>query len=233
MDASTIAGRGRAARSELRARGQRRQGWDLGPRRVEVSRFMAPCWRGARRPARESPSFPRRPHGMVNPLRAAGAVDWCLRGRLRRGPHQAARPGSSQFVCGTSGLAVATALAACMGGLAAGAATAVRWVTRIARPVLVYGWLELDIALAALGMPVAIATSRALHVDLCRGSEALADAAGGGATSSAARSTRGRHSLSRYARAGVGPAPTSPCVGPGRSPRSPAPVRSIASRSRA
>jgi spermidine synthase len=43
------------------------------------------------------------------------------------------------FVFGTSEFAVVSVLAAYMGGLAAGAAVAARLVSRIRRPILVYG----------------------------------------------------------------------------------------------
>jgi spermidine synthase len=66
------------------------------------------------------------------------------------------------FVFGTSELAVATVLAAYMGGLAAGSAIAGRLAPRIRRPVLAYGLLELAIALAALAVPLAIRGARAL-----------------------------------------------------------------------
>ena len=49
------------------------------------------------------------------------------------------------FVFGTSELAVASVLAAYMGGLAVGAAVVARLTPRIRRPVLVYGLLELGI----------------------------------------------------------------------------------------
>jgi spermidine synthase len=57
------------------------------------------------------------------------------------------------FVFGTSNLAVATVLAAYMGGLSLGAAIAARLMQRIRRPVLVYGLLELGIAASALAVP--------------------------------------------------------------------------------
>ena len=82
------------------------------------------------------------------------------------------------FVFGTSELAVATVLAAYMGGLAAGAALAGRYGARIARPVLAYGLLELGIAIAALAVPLGIAASRWLYVALFGGQEVLPDAGG-------------------------------------------------------
>src|SRR6478735_3462907 len=54
------------------------------------------------------------------------------------------------IVFGTSELAVATVLAAYMGGLALGAALAERYLTRVVRPVLMYGLLELGIAASAV-----------------------------------------------------------------------------------
>ena len=68
------------------------------------------------------------------------------------------------FVFGTSSLAVSTVLAAYMGGLALGSALAGRFVSRVARPVLVYGVLELGIAVSALAVPWAISATRSLHV---------------------------------------------------------------------
>ncbi|MEJ0088102.1 MAG: fused MFS/spermidine synthase [Pseudomonadota bacterium] len=54
------------------------------------------------------------------------------------------------IVFGTSELAVATVLAAYMGGLALGALLAERFLPRITRPVLTYALLELGIALGAI-----------------------------------------------------------------------------------
>lgn len=68
------------------------------------------------------------------------------------------------FVFGTSELAVVTVLAGYFGGLTLGAAVAGRWATRIRRPILTYGLLELGIALAAIGMPYAIEASTRVYV---------------------------------------------------------------------
>ncbi len=54
------------------------------------------------------------------------------------------------IVFGTSELAVATVLAAYMGGLALGAWLAERYLPRVERPVLAYALLELGIAASAL-----------------------------------------------------------------------------------
>ena len=70
------------------------------------------------------------------------------------------------FVFGTSELAVATVLAAYMGGLALGAWIASRFVRRVRRPVRVYGLLEAGIALAAIAVPFAIRGATALYVAL-------------------------------------------------------------------
>jgi len=82
------------------------------------------------------------------------------------------------FVFGTSELAVATVLAAYMGGLAAGAALAGRYGARLSRPVLAYGLLELGIAIAALAVPLGISASRWLYVALFGSQEVLPDAGG-------------------------------------------------------
>ncbi len=80
------------------------------------------------------------------------------------------------LVFGSSELALATVLAAYMGGLAVGAAAAGRWLGRVRRPVLLYAVLELGIGLAALAVPLAIRVTGRLHVALLGGSE-LPDAA--------------------------------------------------------
>jgi spermidine synthase len=56
------------------------------------------------------------------------------------------------LVFGTSELAVATVLAAYMGGLALGARLVAPLLSRIARPVLTYAVLELGIAITAIGL---------------------------------------------------------------------------------
>jgi len=76
------------------------------------------------------------------------------------------------FVFGTSELAVATVLAAYMGGLAAGAAVAARFANRVRRPVLWYGLLELGIALTALAVPFAVRAAQSLYVVLFRSQQA-------------------------------------------------------------
>jgi spermidine synthase len=56
------------------------------------------------------------------------------------------------LVFGTSELAVATVLAAYMGGLALGARVVAAWLARITRPVVIYAALELGIAITAIAL---------------------------------------------------------------------------------
>ncbi len=70
------------------------------------------------------------------------------------------------LVFGTSELAVATVLAAYMGGLAVGSAVAGRYANRVTRPVLVYGLLEAGIALSALAVPFLLLAARALYASM-------------------------------------------------------------------
>ena len=84
------------------------------------------------------------------------------------------------FVFGTSELAVAAVLAAYMGGLALGAATAARFALKLRRPVLAYGVLELAIAGSALAVPAAIRGINAVYVGMLGGGAEL-PAGGAGA----------------------------------------------------
>jgi spermidine synthase len=77
------------------------------------------------------------------------------------------------FVFGTSDLAVATVLAAYMGGLTVGAALAARFTSRVRRPVLVYGALELGIGVSAFLVPAALRLATPLYVALFGGSDAF------------------------------------------------------------
>ncbi len=74
-----------------------------------------------------------------------------------------------EFVFGTSELAIATVLAAYMGGLAVGAAAAARLAHRIRRPLRAYGLLELGIALSALAVPLGLGAATSLLVALFGG----------------------------------------------------------------
>ncbi len=83
------------------------------------------------------------------------------------------------FVFGTSDLAVAAVLAAYMGGLAVGSAAAARLAPRLRRPVLVYGLLELGIAVSALLIPAGIRFVDHLYVALLGGQSELPEAVAG------------------------------------------------------
>jgi spermidine synthase len=77
------------------------------------------------------------------------------------------------IVFGTSELAVATVLAAYMGGLALGAAFVERWLPRVERPVLTYAVLELGIAISAvLLVPAFLWLSQTLLVSFFGGQPA-------------------------------------------------------------
>ncbi len=80
------------------------------------------------------------------------------------------------IVFGTSELAIATVLAAYMAGLALGAGLAGPFARRVKRPVLVYGLLELGIALAALAVPLLLELARGLQVQLIGGQPGPPDA---------------------------------------------------------
>ncbi|MDP6977615.1 MAG: fused MFS/spermidine synthase [Myxococcota bacterium] len=73
------------------------------------------------------------------------------------------------FVFGTSELAVATVLAAYMAGLAAGAAVGGRIASVTQRPLALYGFLELGIAIAALLVPFAISAATKVLVAMFGG----------------------------------------------------------------
>ena len=81
------------------------------------------------------------------------------------------------LVFGTSELAVATVLAAYMGGLAAGSAVAGRFAGRVTRPVLVYGLLEAGIAVSALAVPLLLMAARTLYTSMLGDQPAPPDAA--------------------------------------------------------
>ncbi len=84
------------------------------------------------------------------------------------------------LVFGTSELALATVLAAYMGGLALGAAAAARWADRVRRPILAYAVLELGIGAAALLVPAMIGVSNRVQVALLSSEELPQASAGSG-----------------------------------------------------
>ena len=82
------------------------------------------------------------------------------------------------IVFGTSELAVAAVLASYMAGLALGAAVAGRFARRVRRPILVYGLLELGVALGALAVPLGLYLARTLLVAVLGGQAELPDSGG-------------------------------------------------------
>ncbi len=91
---------------------------------------------------------------------------------------------SQQFalVFGTSEQAVATVLAAYMAGLMAGALVAGKWVHRVRRPLRLYAWLELGIAVSALLVPAAMGLAAKVQTLLLGGLELPPDAGSTGST---------------------------------------------------
>ncbi len=83
-------------------------------------------------------------------------------------------------VFGTSELAVATILASYMGGLAFGALLAARFVRRIRRPILVYGVLELAIAVSAIAVPYLLELAAVIYTSVLGGQAEPPDASGVG-----------------------------------------------------
>src|SRR5262245_45600910 len=82
------------------------------------------------------------------------------------------------LVFGTSELAVATVLAAYMGGLALGAWLAERFLPRVRRPVLAYAGLELGIGVSAvLLVPALLHASDFLLRSMCGGQPGPPDSA--------------------------------------------------------
>ena len=86
------------------------------------------------------------------------------------------------IVFGTSEIAVATVLAAYMGGLALGSAITGRYLHRIRRPILTYGILEGGIALTALLVPVLLGGASAVFIYFVGGNIAPPASAGSGQT---------------------------------------------------
>ncbi len=82
------------------------------------------------------------------------------------------------IVFGTSELAIATVLAAYMGGLALGAALAARFLHRVRRPVLVYGLLEAGIAVGALLVPAGLNAAQGISRWVLGGQPAVPSAGG-------------------------------------------------------
>ncbi len=87
------------------------------------------------------------------------------------------------IVFGTSELAVATVLAAYMGGLALGAWLAEKFLPRVKRPVLAYALLELGIAVGAtLAVPLLLSLADSGLVALFGGQDSPPDSNHSGTT---------------------------------------------------
>ena len=125
--------------------------------------------------AREDPSPTSR--GDAQPLILAAVVACFVLSGFAALLYQTAWLRQFSLVFGTSELAVATVLAAYMGGLALGAAIAGRYAARVKRPVLVYGLLEAGIAVSALCVPVLLMMARTLYAAALGGQAAPPDAA--------------------------------------------------------
>ncbi len=120
---------------------------------------------------------PGRTPGEASWLVFAGVVACFFLSGLAALLYQTAWLRQFSLVFGTSELAVATVLAAYMGGLALGSAIAGRYAGRVTRPVLVYGILEAGIALSALAVPLLLLAARALYAAMLGDQPAPPDAA--------------------------------------------------------
>ena len=126
-------------------------------------------------PAAVQPPGP--PRGEPSWLIFAGVVACFFLSGLAALLYQTAWLRQFSLVFGTSELAVATVLAAYMGGLALGSALAGRYAGRVTRPILVYGLLEAGIALSALAVPLLLLAARALYAAMLGDQPAPPDAA--------------------------------------------------------
>ena len=147
---------------------------DAGKRR-DASRSAAPAGTSKAAAASGQPSVP--PSGETSWFVFFGVVACFFLSGLAALLYQTAWLRQFSLVFGTSELAVATVLAAYMGGLALGSAIAGRYAGRVTRPVLVYGILEAGIALSALAVPLLLLAARALYAAILGDQPAPPDAA--------------------------------------------------------
>ena len=126
---------------------------------------------------RAAPAPPATPTGRDSWFVFAGVIACFFLSGLAALLYQTAWLRQFSLVFGTSELAVATVLAAYMGGLALGSAVAGRYAGRVTRPVLVYGVLEAGIALSALAVPLLLLAARALYAAVLGDQPAPPDAA--------------------------------------------------------
>ena len=128
-------------------------------------------------PAPATPPPPASPTDPPSWLIFAGVIACFFLSGLAALLYQTAWLRQFSLVFGTSELAVATVLAAYMGGLALGSAVAGRYAGRVTRPVLVYGILEAGIALSALAVPLLLLAARGLYAAILGDQPAPPDAA--------------------------------------------------------
>ena len=133
--------------------------------------------RRSRAPVATPAAAPAPPSDRPSWLIFAGVVACFFLSGLAALLYQTAWLRQFSLVFGTSELAVATVLAAYMGGLALGSAVAGRYAGRVTRPVLVYGILEAGIALSALAVPLLLLASRALYASILGDQPSPPDAA--------------------------------------------------------
>ena len=126
-----------------------------------------------KRPSAPAAAPPERPTWLI----FAGVVACFFLSGLAALLYQTAWLRQFSLVFGTSELAVATVLAAYMGGLALGSSVAGRYAGCVTRPVLVYGLLEAGIALSALAVPLLLLAARALYASMLGDQPAPPDAA--------------------------------------------------------
>ena len=154
--------------------GKRRGAGSASGQGAEVSRSSAPA---AATAAARSAHPPGPPSEQASWFVYFGVIACFFLSGLAALLYQTAWLRQFSLVFGTSELAVATVLAAYMGGLALGSAIAGRYAGRITRPVLVYGILEAGIALSALAVPLLLLAVRALYAAMLGDQPAPPDAA--------------------------------------------------------
>ena len=154
------------------AAGKRRGGAEAGGKRDGAAAAA-----GERRGAAPVTPPPATPTDHPSWLIFAGVIACFFLSGLAALLYQTAWLRQFSLVFGTSELAVATVLAAYMGGLALGSAVAGRYAGRVTRPVLVYGILEAGIALSALAVPLLLLAARGLYAAILGDQPAPPDAA--------------------------------------------------------
>ena len=170
----------RKAANRRRADGRRRGTQSAGQNRANAGsggKGRAGAESAASAPAGRTAAAPAQPSSQAPWLVYFGVIACFFLSGLAALLYQTAWLRQFSLVFGTSELAVATVLAAYMGGLALGSAVAGRYAGRVTRPVLVYGILEAGIALSALAVPLLLLAARALYAAMLGDQPAPPDAA--------------------------------------------------------